>query len=186
MRRLLVNKLLNMNNVAKTVVNQTIKEQKKVSINRSSIVVYGFPEENKDRQELLSMFKFLDCRCEIIRLIRISRTMESVRLPLKLVLKSPSDVNFVLSNAKHLRQDKCYSGIYLSKWLFKEEFDNIKLLRQECEDLNKANQDKVNSRRLFVIVSGRIMQRNAYGKLQPYKEQPSKKAPPTSQDVIGS
>ena len=104
------------------------------------------------------MFKFLDCRCEIIKHIRIGRTQKSVGHPLKVALKSPSDVNFVLSNAKHLRHDKYYAGVYSSKWLLREELNNIKVLRQECEDLNKANQDKVNrGRRLFITVSGRIM-----------------------------
>ena len=88
-----------MNAVVKTVVNQKIKEQQKVNNDRSSIVLFGFPEENKDRQELLSVFKFLDSCCEIIMYIRIGRTQKSVGCPLKVVLKSSSDVNFVLSNA---------------------------------------------------------------------------------------
>ena len=60
-----------MNAVVKTVVNQTIKEQQKVNNDRSNFVVYGFPEKNKDRQKLISMLKFLDCRCKIIMHIRV-------------------------------------------------------------------------------------------------------------------
>ena len=153
--QVLAKNMTDMNAVVKTVVNQIIKEQQKVYNDRSSIVVYGFPEENKDSQELINMFKFLDCRCEIIMHIRIGPSQKLGGRLLKVVLKSPNDVNFVLSNAKHLKHDKYYSGVYLSKWLLREELNNIKLLRQECEDLNKANQDKVNKdRRLFIIVSG--------------------------------
>ena len=46
--QVLAKDLPDMNAVVKTVVYQTIKEQQKANNDKSSIVVYGLPEENKD------------------------------------------------------------------------------------------------------------------------------------------
>ena len=54
--------------VVKSVVTQVIEEQRKVDNLNSTIVVYGFPDDhNDDYSELVSMFDFLQCHCEIVR-----------------------------------------------------------------------------------------------------------------------
>ena len=46
-----------------------------------------------------------------------------------------------------------------------EELHSIKSLRQQCEELNRAFPVDTKRHKPFVIISGKIMKRNAYGKL---------------------
>ena len=103
----------------KTVVSQAFKEQQKVDVDKSTVVVYGFSMEGQDRDEVLSMLDFLGCHCSFVRLTRIglagNHAKKSLGRPIKLQLKAPGDVNIILSNVKHLRDDAYYNGVRVSK-----------------------------------------------------------------------
>ena len=62
----------------------------------SSVVVRGFPEANNDYHELLTMFDYLHCRCEITHHFRMSRIIrknkKSSGRPIKVQLRPPGDV----------------------------------------------------------------------------------------------
>ena len=82
--------------------------------------------------------------------------------PLKLELRTASNASNILSRAKHLRHDTYYGGVYINKWLSDEEMKDIKSLRRQCDELNKNN---MNDNRKFIVVFGRIMQRDTDGRL---------------------
>ncbi len=158
--------------LVKTAVSEAIREQQKASTARASVVVYGFPEEGKDNVQLLDMFDFINCRCDIVRHTRIGRDprqskTSSIR-PVRVELRSISDTNLVLSRAKHLRRDTYYSGVFINKWLSDEELKCVKQLRHQCDVLNAGHPHNNTGCKQFIVISNKIMERNASGRLQPY------------------
>ena len=107
--------------VVKAVVSQTMKEQQRVSDDKSTIVVYGFPEDGNDRRELHKMLDFFGCRCDIAQHTRIGRMTDHSKSlygrPIKVKLNSPREANLIFSCAKYLRSEAYYAGVNLSKWL---------------------------------------------------------------------
>ena len=155
--------------MVKSVVSQVLHEQRRVDADGSTIAIYGFPEEGNDYEEIMHMFAFLRCRCDIIHQSRIgyaaNRSKESKKRPIKVQLKLSGDAKLILSNAKYLRNNPYYEGVYISKWLSKQDFNSMKQLRQQCLDLNAAYSADKKGRGPYVVVSGKIMQRSTNGKL---------------------
>ena len=114
------------------------------------------------------MLSFLICRCDIIRHARfgqVENIEKKLRVhPIKIELKSVGDVNLILFNAKYLRNNAYYHGVYINKWLSENEFENKKNLRK-CFELSSAHPGKK-----FVVKSGRLMTRNVDGRLSLYNE----------------
>ena len=107
-------------NILKNVVVQAMNEQCKSEINESIIVIYGFPEDNNDYNELLDMFDFLKCRCDIVRHMRMGKLINDKRSkgrPLKVKLRSISTVNSIMSQTKYLRYELYFAGVNNSRWL---------------------------------------------------------------------
>ena len=133
-----------------------IEEQRKVDNLSSTVVVYGFPDDhNDDYPELVNMFDFLQCQCEIVRNSRLGLSKTSSRSsrgrPIRVHLKSLRDVNSVIINAKYLRDEKNYSNICIYKWLSADELSNVKSIRQKCDALNKASAADKNGRKPFLF-----------------------------------
>lgn len=158
--------------IVKSAVSEAIREQQKASTDRSSIVVYGFPEEENDNAQLLEMFDFMGARCDVIRHSRIGRSPhqsnKSSTRPIRVELRSASNASIILSRAKHLRYDAYYGGVYINKWLSEDEMNCVKLLRRQCDALNRDLPIDNNGRKRFVVISGKIMQRNSNGRLETY------------------
>ncbi len=156
--------------VVKAVVSQTMKEQQRVSDDKSTIVIYGFPEDGNDRVELREMFDFIGCRCAIAQHTRIGCVTDHSRSrPIKVKLNSPGEANLIISCAKYLKSETYYAGVNLGRWLSLSELENVKQLRLQCAQLNSSSKEKTKGRNCFVVVSGRIMKRDAKGKLQYFK-----------------
>ena len=87
------------------------------------------------------MLAFLGCPGDIVRherIGRISNNKPAVR-PIKVVLRSANDREFILSRTNLLRGDTHYSGTYISRWLSQNDLNKVKILRHRCQDLNKAS-----------------------------------------------
>lgn len=133
--------------LVKTVVSQTLKEQYKAVSVKSTLVVYGFPEEGADYDELLSMFDYMGCRCDIIQHTRLGRSMSNnqkngranIGRPIRVELNSPDSVDLVLSKARYLRQNNYYYGVNVDRWLSADELHALKSLRQRCRELNEIS-----------------------------------------------
>ena len=122
---------------------------------------------------MLDMFSYLNCRCDIVRHSRLgvysSKSISYVR-PIKIELRSASEASTLLSRAKYLRNDAFYDGIYINKWLTDEKIRDLKQLRRQCDVLNQKHPSSKKDRKAFVVVSGKIMQRNSYGRLEVYSD----------------
>ena len=158
--------------MVKNAVSAAIQEQQKASTDKSSIAVFGFPEEGNDYAQLLDMFDFLDARCDIIRQSRLGRLSQrsggSNARPIKVELRSVSDA-VILARARCLREDAFYANVYIKKWLSKDEMKEVKLLRRQCAALNHDQPSDINGRRWFVVLSGKIMEHNPSGRLEAYE-----------------
>lgn len=153
----------------KNAVFQALKEQRKATAEESTIVVYGFPDEDNDREELEKMFYFLRCDCRIIRHGRLGHANKGKSFrPIKVELSSTDQVLSLLSNAKHLKDNWYYAGVSISKWLSYDECKNIKHIREQCRALNSSHIPDSKGRKPFFVISGKIMMRNSSGKLEVY------------------
>ncbi len=170
--------------LVKSVVSQTIKEQHKTTSVKSTLVVYGFPEEGVDYEELIAMFDYLGCRCDISRHIRLGRPVsngrKNIARPIKVELRSPDMVDSILSQAKYLKQCDYYGSVNVDRWRSSEELQNIKSLRQRCCELNEASDISIKGRKPYVVISGKLMCRGANGKLRNFADPSSSKSPISS------
>jgi hypothetical protein len=151
----------------KSAVSEAIQEQQKAASDKSSVVVFGFPDEGDDYKHLREMLDFLDCRCIITHHSRVGFANNRVR-PIRLELKSANDAKLVLARAKHLRADEYYAGVFINKWLSETEMKLVREKRRECDNLSKDYPSSHHGRKPFVVVSGTIMQRLSNGRLQAY------------------
>jgi hypothetical protein len=82
-------------------------------------VVYGYLEGGNDRNELMDMFEYLRCRCDVVYHTRIGRAVSGrhdlTGRPIKVELKSSSEANSIIANAKYLRDEPYYHTVYVSK-----------------------------------------------------------------------
>ena len=128
--------------VVKNSVSAAFREHQKVNVDQSCIAVYGFPDEGNDYEQLLDMFSYLNCRCDIVRHSRLgvysSKSISHVR-PIKIELRSASEASTLISRAKYLRNDAFYDGVYINKWLTDEKMRDLKQLRRQCDFLNQKH-----------------------------------------------
>ena len=110
------------------------------------------------------MFDYLSCGCDVTRHSQIgrpsNRNSKSIR-SFKVEFKSVSVTSSILSRANRLRLDDYYVGVYINKWLSNEDMKSMQQLRSQCERLNNDLSPSVNGRKQFVVISGKIKQRNA-------------------------
>ena len=81
-------------------------------------------------------------------------------------LSSDIECQQVLVNTKRLKEDPSLARISIAKWLSRAEVDKVKHLRKQCCDLNKDCPPDVSGRKLYMVISGRLMKRVEDGKLQ--------------------
>ena len=164
--------------VVQSIVSTSIKEQQTADWAKFFIAVYGFLEDGDNHKELLRMFGCLQCRCVIISHARIgnvaNRDTKSAKWPhsIKVEFKLLYDVSSILNNTKFLKEDKYYAGVNLCKWLSREELINLKRFRPQCIDLNKAHSADAHGHKPFIVISGKLMKRDEYGKLQAFSNAP--------------
>ena len=64
------------------------------------------------------MFEYLDYHCDVIcRQCMGHAARNNVGRPIKVELRSPSAVGFILSNIRRLKDDAYYVGVNSIKWL---------------------------------------------------------------------
>ena len=165
-----------------SVVTQVIEELRKEDSLSSTIVVYGFPNDhNNNYPELVCMFNFLQCHCEIVCYSRLGLSKKSSRSsrgrPIRVQLKPSRDVNSVFFNAKYLRDDKYNSNVRICKWLSADKLLNVKSIRQKCDALNKASAVDKNERRPFCVLSIKITKRITDRKLTQIDDNDVKPSP---------
>lgn len=154
--------------VVKSVVSETIKEQQKVNTANASLVVKGFPEEGNDYVQLLDMFQYLYCKCDVISPTRIGNQdySKSKMRPIKVVLSQASNASVILRRAKQLSYNEYYESTFISRWVPDEK---MLLFRRQRDALNQEHPANKNGRKQFAISSGEIKQRDSKGRLQTYR-----------------
>jgi hypothetical protein len=150
----------------KNVVMQVIREERKVNTSSACLVISGFPEEGQDYSQLVDMLQFLGVKCDIMRHSRIGNQNSTKVRPIKIELRSASDAGEILNRAKQLRYDDYYANTYINRWLSESE---MKLRHSQCDALNQSVPARKDGMKQYVVASGEIRQRNARGRLQPYR-----------------
>ena len=157
-------------NVVKTVVTQTMKEQREVARDDASVAVYGLPERSRDLHDLNEYFSELNCKVDITDCRRIGypKTAKSARL-VKVTFRSVAMRDQLLSAYKALCRNYC-SDVRLAPWLCQSEANKLRDLRKRCGELNAAAKTSGNDKPPYIVISGRLMKRSAHGKLLPFRE----------------
>ena len=160
----------------KSVVVQTIREQKHEEMEKISVAIYGLPEVGNDAKNLNKALAEVDFKGKFVSFIRIGHIAnksvgnESAKAnaakprPLKVVLLSWSARANLLDLFARKKQATKLSFI-ITAWLSREEMVNIKSLWQRCHELNDKSGDLTNARKPYFIISGRLRRREKDGKL---------------------
>ena len=157
----------NFSGTIKSAITENIQLHKKADIENSTFLVYGSPEEGQDYTDLHDLLAFLSCPGYVVhheKIGCISNHKPTVR-PIKEVLRSANDREFILRRTYLLRRDTYCSGAYISLWLSQNELNKLKLLRHRCQDLNKASPANKKGRKPYAILSDKLMKRGGDGKL---------------------
>ena len=157
-------------NVADTIklaTDENIKLHKKTEIHNSSLAVYSFPEYGCDLADLYEMLRFLGYTGDIICHERIGRTGDNntSSQPIKVVLRSTSDQELILSRSNMLSRENYYAGVYISRWLSQDELKELKSLRQRFAELNNVCHADKKGRKPYVVIPGQLMKHGTNGKL---------------------
>lgn len=156
----------------KQAVKTSIATQKKEDEASTSVVIYGLDENGYDCHDLVDILKVMKCRIQIVNAARIGAANRPRNngvyksRPLKVDLASKYDRDTLLASAYCLRQFRDCRHIRISRWLSKEEMEKIKVIRNQCANLNKESGKTSRGNLPYVVVSGYIMKRMEDGKLR--------------------
>jgi hypothetical protein len=120
--------------MVKAAVSEAIREHHKTCSENAMRVIYDFPEEGHDQNQVQKMLEFLECACNLPQLTMIGRSMShgnaSSPRPIKLELKTAKDAERIMSKAKYLRQDDYYYCVTINKWLSQAEVAAVRQQRK--------------------------------------------------------
>ena len=159
----------NLSEAVKTTVERSFQVQRQVERDCLSLVIYNLAERSRDLADLHSLTKTINCPVEICKLYRMGKASSAGR-PLRIFVSAPSDAERVLLRAHLLKDSTNYSSICIDKWLSREEMNCVKKLRQRCQKLNDSSVKRSDGKKLFIVISGRLMTQSDNGKLCVYKE----------------
>ena len=167
----------NITDAVKQLVSEGILSQKKADTDSRSIIIYGKSEKGYDDAFCNKLLEYFECEGGIDRIHRLGRkTYDSSgqpiqsKRPIKITLQLASDCKFILSNAWSLKRESQFAGISIAQFLTREQLDRIKVLRIRCDELNKNHPIDTKGRKVFVVISGKLMKRGADGKMQQFKD----------------
>ena len=109
----------NVSDTKKSAIAENIQSHKKADIRNSTLEVCGIPEDGQDYAYMRDMLAFFGCPGDVARherIGRISNNKPTVR-PIKVVLRSASGREYILSRAYFPKEDTFYSRAYISRWL---------------------------------------------------------------------
>ena len=180
----------NLSETVKAAVFETIRNQRTEERGRASVAIYGLLEKGKDYDGVKNLFQALNEKSKIVSVVRIgrgtSRKVPSNPRPLKVELLSRYERSSLLSAASKLKEDPRTASIRIAPWLQKNEFDKVKALREHCKQLNSSAAPTADGRKPFFVISGKLMTRNANGKLQLHIDAVSNKAEIADNDIKSS
>ena len=162
----------------KRVVSESIKEQNNDGMINTSVIVYGMPESKHDLTEVRKLLEDDDDVDSIRKISRLGKplfaaahTKSSMRIrPIKVELKSISDYEWVLRNARRLT---CASKIRIAKCLSSSELESLRDCRAECARLNESATKCNNGALKYIVINSHIMERAEGGKLIRYQNKES-------------
>jgi hypothetical protein len=168
------------NSIAESVKKAVAASMKDhiVSQNKSSVIVYGLPEQGHDAHDIIEVLKSLSINCVPVGSFRMGKRPADPShdrpRPMKVILSNASDRNSVLSAANQLKKNKSYNRVNIVKFLSADELAIVKQVRARCEQLNRAAGAATGQNR-FIVISGKIMEKSADGKLVLYKLPPTER-----------
>ena len=128
--------------------------------------MYGLQENGRDLYNIRRMFNALSCPSSVVSNARIGRQSGAKTRPMKITLSSTAEVKSLPAIAYKLKGNAIYISVYLKEWSSREEKDSVKVLRQQCTQLDKDCGTTLSSgKKRFIIINGHLMERKQDGKL---------------------
>ena len=173
---------------------ETFKQQRLLDRDEASVVIYGLSgRDDNDVARTQRILEYIGYNGPVIRVHRMGRLSSAAPTnskpnktktrPVKVQLESKADCQYVLSQARWLRENPAMANIYISQLLSREEIERVKALRRHCESLKKSAVSDKKGRKRFVVLSGKLMFRADSGKLEPYYDKTANSSTLISSDV---
>ena len=162
----------NLSDVVKSAMVETIRHHEATQRDGASVAIHNLKEFGSDVNDVRELLDFIGCNAKIIRIVRIGQQVKAskkCRL-LKVELQSTSDKDMMLQLAKYLREDPTTRDIFITPWLRPEELSKLKKLQEQCRILNEKSPKLKGGWKRFIIISGKLMERLANGKLKIVRE----------------
>lgn len=163
--------------MVKSAVTTSLQEQKsaerKEERDKATVVLYNAKENGQDPADVRALLSKLQCDIGFSSCYRLGRSPPSgspSSRPLKVILSSASDRDYLLETCDYARNVLRSSGIRIMPWLQPSEMVRVKEMRQRCVELNDKLQCLANGKKPYVVISGRIMIRGSDGKLHVVKD----------------
>lgn len=174
----------NLPEIVKTVLAESVKEQRRSERDNASLVIYNLKESSNDIKKVRELFCYCDCADTVVQVVRLGKPSQpsvskpaSSPRPLKVELWSQRERDFILQQAHFLCDS---SRLRISKYLNSAEMTVLKETRSECAKLNSTATKLANGRARFVVINDRIMKRLDDGKLVRFTRDLSSAAVPTA------
>jgi hypothetical protein len=163
--------------MVKSAVTTSLQEQKsaerKEERDKATVVLYNAKENGQDPADVRALLSKLQCDIGFSSCYRLGRSPPSgspSSRPLKVILLSASDRDYLLETCDYARNVLRSSGIRIMPWLQPSEMVRVKEMRQRCVELNDKSQCLANGKKPYVVISGRIRIRGSDGKLHVVKD----------------
>ena len=142
----------------------------------ASAVLYGLPDNGHDIADVHTALKKLHYDCHINACFRLGRVSSSELRsspprPIMIILPSPSECNRLLDFSNMQWKNLKAAGLHIMQWLSQVDMNKLKQLRLQCNDLNTKATTLPSGKKLFVVISGRLMKHDAAGKLSLVKQE---------------
>ena len=161
----------NILDIVKCVVATSIRENKAVERGRASVAIHNLNEHENDVINVQDLFDYLECNVRVIKVTRLGRVKSSKKPRLlRVELATEFDRDILLRAAKYLKDDSSTPHIYITQWLQPEELTKLKSVQDRCHELNRQSHSAKGSKRKYVVISGKIMQRVSDGSIRPFKD----------------
>ena len=156
---------MNIKEAVKLAVDETMKRYE--IEDQACVTIYGMPESGHDYTDVSKLFNKMKAKVHVVKILRVGKLSNSKSSGGKtfLRLRSEAEHNVFLAMAKGLKDDTKSQSIRIVLWLACSELDKVKILRQQCQQMNDQSTAIINGNKPYVVINGRLMIRSIDDKL---------------------
>ena len=160
----------------KTTVANSFNKQRRDDRDQQSIVVSGLRKSKDDLKQAKKVLNAMGYESGVVKFARLGVPLLTQlmndgcnkvnRRPLKVqLLTSAVDCRYVVTHSSLLKDIPVFTKVWIDQFLSRDELNKVKILRKQCDDLNKDHLVGLDNRKLFVARSGKLLKKDNNGQL---------------------